>query len=163
MMGMCSMFLMEDRYRRLDLSSHFSSLCGTFLVPKAHPITHASYIYLPLSSTLWICMLVALLTTAILYFCIYRILADRTQDNNVWENLSRAFLDIINIATSHGLPKIMKKISIRLLIISWVLLSFLLGTAYSTKYTSILTKPLYTKAVDNIQDFLDEGKVGHCY
>lgn len=156
-MGMCSMWMVEDKYKRMDLSKHFSFLCGTFLVPKPMPITQASYIYLPLSSTLWGSMLATLFATAIIYYCMYRSV-DPNPRKKIVERLSRAFLDIINIATCHGLPKIIQRVPIRLLIMSWTLLSLLLGTAYSTKYTSILTQPMYTKAVDTIEDFLDSGE-----
>lgn len=143
MMGMCSMWLVEEKYRRLELSNYFSHLCGTFLVPKPLAITEASYIYLPLSSELWLCILATLFITASLYFFMYRE-AHKAREQVV-ESLSRIFLDVISIATSHGIPKIIQWIPIRLLVISWVLLSLLLGTAYSTKYTSLLTQPRYTK------------------
>lgn len=154
MMGMCSMWLIEDKYRRLDLSHYFSHLCGTFLVPKPMQITQASYIYLPLNAGLWFMILGTLFATALLYFYMTQTVSD---NHTVLENLTRSFLDVINIVTSHGLPKIIEKLSIRLLIISWMMLSLLLGTAYSTKYTSILTQPLYTKAVDTVKDFIEEG------
>ena len=153
MMGMCSMWLTSYRYNQLDLSDHFSYLCGTFLVPKPKPMTQASYIYLPLSSCVWIIILVTLLATTLLYFLMY---PSKAKDQKM-EVFFTAFLDIINIVTSHGLPKVVKMIPLRLLIISWILLSLLLGTAYTTKYTSNLTKPTFTKPVDTIKDFLDKG------
>lgn len=156
MMGMCSMWLIEEKYRRMDLSTPFSHLCGTFLVPKPVQITHASYIYLPLSSTVWLSVLCILITTGLLYTLMHHYLTDN-QRETVFEHLSRAFLDVVNIVTAHGLPKIIQKMPIRLLIMSWVLMSLLLGTAYSTKYTAILSQPMYTKAVDDLNEFLEEG------
>lgn len=118
-------------------------------------MTQASYIYLPLSPRVWLFILITLLATTLLYFVLFT----NVSEEHVLEDLSRAFLDIINIVTSHGLPKVVKRNPIRILIISWILLSLLLNTAYSTKYTSLLTQPKYTKAVDNIEDFLEEGKI----
>lgn len=153
--GLCSMWLTIDKFRRFDLSNQFSSQCGTFLVPKPQPITQASYIYLPLSEKLWILLITSLVATALLYYFLYQ----RARASRYFlENLSRAFLDIINISTSHGLPNVVHRLPIRILVISWVLLNLLMGTAYSTQYTSILTKPMYTTAVDTIEDFINEGR-----
>lgn len=155
--GMCSVWLTEDKYKRFDVTKYFSRLCGTFLVPKPALITHASYIYLPLSRLLWFLIFGILLVTTVLYYLLYRHW-ESSHSGDRFENLSRAFLDVINIATAHGLPKILQPIPLRVLIISWILLCLLLGTAYTSKYTSILTQPMYTKAIDTIHDFIEEGE-----
>lgn len=67
-------------------------------------------------------------------------------------------MDLINIATSHGLQRIVNRASIQILLISWILLSLLLGTVYNTKLMSVLARPLYSKAVDTVHDFIVAGK-----
>lgn len=157
MMGMCSMWLFEHNYRRVDVSQYFSHHCGTFLVPKPKPISEASYLYLPMSTSLWWWVLVALFVTSLLYFFMNQLSINGHTQTSVFENFGRAFMDIFAIATSHGLPVIGGRLHIRLLVISWILLCFLLGTAYNAKFKSLMTIPLFTKAVDNVEDFLNEG------
>lgn len=41
---------------------------------------------------------------------------------------------------------------------SWILVSFLVGIFYTTIYTSRLTKPGYTKVVNTIEEFIENGK-----
>lgn len=154
--GTCSMWITSDTFKRMELSNYFGNLCGTFLVPKPHRITHASYMYLPLSSTVWWVLISFLIGTTLLHYLFLRIWTKNSRRNR-YEIFGRTFLDAINILTSHGIPKIFARISIRILITSWLMLSLLLGAAYSTKYTSLLTLPMYTKAVDNLKDFLDAG------
>lgn len=166
--SLCSPWLTDHLLKRFDVTGYSSHLCGTFLVPKPAPIAQASYIYYPLEDEVWILILSFLVITAILYHCFARIIASPSLTHwftqyrhNVPEELdtlSRSFVDIINIITSHGLPKIMQRPSIQILIISWTLLSFLLGTAYSTKLMSVLARPLFTKAVDTVHEFIEEGK-----
>lgn len=155
--GLCSMWQNIESYNRMDLSNYFGYLCNTFLVPKPRPITQVSYLYIPLSTTVWWTTIGTLLVTAFLYYILYRVLLQKhTQDDRL-EVFCRTMLDIISISTSHGIPKIANRISIQLLVISWLILILLLSSAYNTKYTSILTQPRYTTAVDNLQDFVDEG------
>lgn len=40
---------------------------------------------------------------------------------------------------------------------SWILLSLIIGVVYSTGYTSLLTQPISTKPVDNLNQFLENG------
>lgn len=155
---MCSMWLTDANYHRVDLSQYFSHLCGMFLVPDPKPVSPAKYLYLPMSTHLWWCIIGALLITALLYFCMFQSSFGHDKKETTAESLGRAFLDVLAIATSHGIPVVVRRIPIRLLIIAWILLSFFLGTAFNTKYTSLLTQPLFTKTVDTLQDFLDEGK-----
>lgn len=146
----------------------FSHQCGTFLVPRPAPIAHASYIYYPLEDEVWILIFSFLLITATLYYLFSRILrrgviADSSPEvemnpPNECESIIRSFMDIISIATSHGLPRIMNRSPIQILLISWILLSLLLGTVYNTKLMSVLARPLFSKAVDTVHDFVEAGE-----
>lgn len=163
--ALCSVWLTDHLLHRFDVTGYSSHLCGTFLVPKPAPIAQASYIYYPLEDEVWILIFSFLVITALLYHCFSRIVNSRSLGQwcsqlnapTEFESLSRSFLDVINIVTSHGLPKIFHRPSIQILIISWTLLSLLLGTAYSTKLMSVLARPLFSKAVDTVHDFIAEG------
>lgn len=153
--------------KRFDVTGYSSNTCGTFLVPKPAPIALASYLYYPLEDEVWIVIFSFLIFTALLYHCFIRILStpsvgqwctnQRTNIKVELETLGRSFLDIVNIITSHGLPRIMQRTPIQILIVSWLFLSFLLCTAYSTKLMSVLARPLFSKAVDTVQEFIKEG------
>ena len=41
---------------------------------------------------------------------------------------------------------------------SWIVVSFLVGIFYTTIYTSRLTKPGYTKVVNTVEEFIENGK-----
>lgn len=165
--ALCSAWLTDHLIQRFDVTGYSSHLCGTFLVPKPAPIAQASYIYYPLDDEVWILIISFLIITAVLYHCFCRIVSfpsigrwfSQYKENLPTEldTLCRSFMDVINIITSHGLPKILQRPSIQILIISWTLVSFLLGTAYSTKLMSVLARPLFTKAVDTVQDFIEKG------
>lgn len=167
--ALCSPWLTERLLQRFDVTGYSSHLCGTFLVPKPAPIAQASYIYYPLEDDVWVLILSFMVITGILYHCFSRITASvsvtdwfRQYRRNIPEELdtlSRSFMDVINIFTAHGLPKILQRPSIQILIISWTLLSLLVGTVYNTKLMSVLARPLFTKAVDTVQDFIREDLV----
>lgn len=157
--ALCSKWLTIFAYQQMELSNYNNHICGTFLVPKPKPITSASYVYLPLNTTTWWLIIGTLLITSSLYFLMYQQHYRRktSSEGGRWESLGRTLLDVINIATSHGIPKIIQRVPIQLLVMCCMYLSLFVSTMYNTKLTSILTRPMYTKAVDNLQDFIDEG------
>lgn len=165
--ALCSNWLTDHLVERFDVSGCFSHQCGTFLVPRPAPIAHASYIYYPLEDEVWILIFSFLVITTVLYYFFSRIFrknsapqANLSQDNppGEFDFMTQSFMDLINIATSHGLQRIVNRASIQILLISWILLSLLLGTVYNTKLMSVLARPLYSKAVDTVHDFIVAGK-----
>lgn len=138
-------------------------------MPKPAPIAQASYIYYPMNDEVWSVTFAFLVITAVLYHVFSRVLSSpsishwftayRSNIPTELDTLSRAFMDVINIITSHGLPRILQRPSVQILIIAWTLLSFFLGTAYSTKLMSVLARPLFTKAVDTVHDFIEKGEI----
>ncbi len=44
-----------------------------------------------------------------------------------------------------------------ILLFSWILVSLIIGVAYSTGYTALLTNPISTKPIDDLIQFLDSG------
>lgn len=41
---------------------------------------------------------------------------------------------------------------------SWIILSLLIGTSYTSVYLSRLSSPGFTKLIDTIEDFVDNGE-----
>lgn len=166
-MGMCSTWLSEEHYKSYDLSKYYDFQCATFLVPKPTVITQASSIYLPLSRFVWSLFIGCLLLTGLLYNFLFQVMTrfnsvkrfftEKRSISGELYYLSTALLDAVNIATSHGLPRIVPKVPIQILTISWVLISLLLGTAYTTKYTSLLTSPRHSQPIDTLKEFIEQG------
>lgn len=165
--ALCSAWLTDHLLKDFDVTGYSSHLCGTFLVPRPAPIPLASYIIYPLEDEVWIAILCFLVFTGLLYHCFSRIATSHTighwlrnfsqNSEEEVDTLGRSFLDVVNVFTSHGLPRILQRTSVRMLITTWLVLCFFLCTAYSTKLMSVLARPLFTKAVDSVADFVREG------
>lgn len=105
-----------------------------------------------------------------------RTLKKSWKDKN-YINLTRSFMDSLNVATTHGIERFPKQDSMKTLLtrynsfdamnwkflinfstlISWILLSLLIGVGYSTGYTALLTNPISTKPIDDLIHFLEKG------
>lgn len=154
--GLCSPWLNLKHFLITDVSNTYDLQCLTFLVPRPHIITPASYIYLPFSLGVWIAYIACLVgTTFILHYFVNRDFIRVTE----LSSLEVVFLEVINIATSHGATRFPKQVPIKILLVSWTAISLLLSTAYCTGYTSLLTTPRFSKPIDTIADFLEQGKI----
>ncbi|GAB0090954.1 uncharacterized protein DMENIID0001_057390 [Sergentomyia squamirostris] len=152
--ALCSPWLNIKHYRVTDLSQSYDQQCLTFLVPRPRIVTAASYIYLPFSGKVWFAYIACLIGIAlILHYFVNR---DFIRSNDL-SSLEVVFLEVINIATSHGATRFPRQVPIKILLTSWLAISLLLSTAYCTGYTSLLTTPRFTKPIDTIADFLDQG------
>uniref|UniRef100_A0A3F2ZDC6 Ionotropic glutamate receptor C-terminal domain-containing protein n=1 Tax=Lutzomyia longipalpis TaxID=7200 RepID=A0A3F2ZDC6_LUTLO len=152
--GLCSPWLNIKHYRVVDLSHSYDLQCLTFLVPRPQIVTPASYIYLPFSGMVWVVYIICLIATAfILHYFVNREFIRATE----LSSLEVVFLEVINIATSHGATRFPKQVPIKILLVSWTAISLLLSTAYCTGYTSLLTTPRFSKPIDTIADFLEQG------
>lgn len=74
-----------------------------------------------------------------------------------YNSTSMVVLEMICIVTSHGVTKFPIHLTVRVLVMSWTFFSLLIGTGYSTGYTSLLTIPRFTKPIDQLSDFIEQG------
>lgn len=158
--SMCSIWQTLDNLKRMDLSLYVDHQCITFVVPRPVPIAQASFIYLSFSLTVWAIFIVILIATAILLHVLTRTrikLKITNVENSKFCELTSSLTELINSATAHEIPNIPKNVPIRILLICWILMCLCLGTSYSTGYTSLLMSPPYTKPVDDVQEFLEQG------
>ncbi|KAJ6649859.1 hypothetical protein Bhyg_05100, partial [Pseudolycoriella hygida] len=153
-MRMCSVWLTELDYYDYDLSTFHNHECYTLLTPKPVKLSEVTAIYKTFSSYTWITFVLSFFLFGLLLWVSARI---QLMEKTVYTDLSRTFLEVTNIATSHGVDKFPRQYSMNILLLSWILLCLWLGICYTTIYTSLLTSPGYTKIIDSIEDFLENG------
>lgn len=158
--SMCSVWQNIDNFNFMDLSLYIDHQCITFVVPKPLPIPQATFIYLSFNSTVWIVFIFTLITTTML-LNVLTLIRNKLKIENIksskFVRLSTSLTEIVNSATSHEISNIPKNVPIRILLISWILTCLCLGTSYSTGYTSLLMSPPYTKRIDDVHEFLEQG------
>lgn len=96
--ALCSIWIsaFDDKY---DISGYYNHECSTLMVPKPTRLSVITAIYRTLSAEVWISFGFFFFATGILLWSIAMVgIAERT----VYVHLGRAFLDIMNIATLHG-------------------------------------------------------------
>lgn len=158
--SMCSVWLIELHFHMCDLSEPYDSQCATFVVPKPTLLTQASLIYMPLSYEVWTAFVITLASTIVLLkFFSYagRKLFRNSKYETQFKSMGLATIEVINIVTSHGLKRFPVQLPFKVLIISWIIFSLLLGTGYNTGFTSLLTSPTYSKSIDMVSDFIEQG------
>lgn len=160
--ALCSIWLNIIHYSEYTLSRYYDTQCVTFLVPEPSKINEAEYIYLPLHKNVWFAFGFALLMTssvlrAITWVC--GVIFQKQFKDKQFQLMSTVFLEATNTATGHGLVVFPQQESIKILILGWIFFTLLLGTAYTTRYTSILARPQYSKQVETFKDFADSNLV----
>ncbi len=97
---MCSVWLTELDYYEYDLSAFHNHECYTLLTPKPVKLSEVTAVCKTFSVPIWIIFGICFLVTGLLLWGIARILV--TEKTTVYANLTRTFLEVTNIATSHG-------------------------------------------------------------
>lgn len=160
--GLCSLWLTLNNNKNRSLSRYYDSQCLTFLVPKSKLLNHAHNIYLPLSKSAWLITLISLIITTIAIRILafgFRYVYKTFIIDCRFESVNIIILDILNVSTSHGFTVLPTHLPLKILLFHWLLYNFILGTYYTTRYTSILTKPLYMKNIDSVRDFAESDVI----
>lgn len=117
-MGICSMWMNAKRADQFDLSTFYDFQCHKFLVPRPTRLNEATAIYRTLSLAVWILFLCFFLVTGLLLMALSRIdTINSAADASMFNNFTRSMLEIVNIATGHGVNTIPKQHSINVLLI----------------------------------------------
>lgn len=97
--ALCSIWIsaFDDKY---DVSEYYNHECSTLMVPKPTRLSEMTAIYKTMTAEVWVSFGFFFFATGILLWSIAIVgIGERT----AYVNISRAFLDIMNIATSHGI------------------------------------------------------------
>lgn len=163
-MALCSIWLTERNHNSFSLSSYFDQQCLTMMVPRQKAINAAAVIYLSLKSSIWLYFGIAFVSIAFVLVGITKIGIHYKMyepKNLPFRTLSNAFLEVVNIMTSHGMTHFPLQISIKFAILSWFIFSLLFGVIYSSGYVSLITRPPLIKPIDSVEDFVKRKlKVG---
>lgn len=158
-MTLCSMGMTKENFDMLDLSSPYDYQCETFLVPLSAPISKVRYIYLALGSSIWLLYIsyfcVVCLVLVVLAKVAFKLKLGNAQFMKRID-LSRSFIEVINVSTLHGMSLGQANHSIRVLMARWTFLSLVIGTCYSTGYIAILTQPRLEKPINTLRDMIEQ-------
>lgn len=118
-LSMCSMWMDVNRAYHFDITGYFDFHCGTFLVRKPAAFPTSSYIYLSMSHTVWLLLLVCLVLTAYLQTAFARLFVDYRAC--IYLDIGRSFLDLVGVASGHGLHLISSYAATRLLSLRYLI------------------------------------------
>lgn len=152
--AVCSQWMTAARALQFDMTDIVDFQCGTFLVRKPTPLSTSVYVYRAFSAPLWLAVWASLAAVVAM-----RCAAADAEAGRMMV-VVRALLDATDALTGHGIARLPGDSAGRLVVLSWTLLCLLLGVAYTTRYTSLLTSPMYEPPMDTLQDFIDNGERG---
>lgn len=107
-LAMCSVWLNLKSVTFYDVSNYVDYQCGTFLVPKSKLVNPAAYLYMSLSQSVWGALLFSfILVSVILTFLatIGKRIMKKSWKDEKYIDLTRSFMNALDVATSHGIEK----------------------------------------------------------
>lgn len=111
--AMCAVWLTEYE-NKYDVSTFHSHECTTLLVPKPTRLSEITAIYTTLSGQVWLLFGLCFFVTGLL---VWQSAKMEMIEKLVYGNVSRTFLEVMNIATSHGIGYFPRQNSIKLLLL----------------------------------------------
>lgn len=103
-LALCSVWL-SGFDKKMDTSTYYNRQCGTFMVPKPKPLSQITAIYRTFQFYVWLTFGLFFFTTLVLLRTI--VTFEFTESHQ--HNLSGTFLDVMNIATAHGVSSLWKQ------------------------------------------------------
>lgn len=117
-LAMCSMWLNYDHYSEHDLTTFFYRQCITFLVPVNKLISEGSTIYISLSIAVWSLYVGSLVIVGLVVNQLARIYSHFINKQfDTFSYLSECYMDLVNIATSHGIQRFPTSIALKIIVI----------------------------------------------
>lgn len=110
---MCNVWLTE-REDKYDFTTFHNYECNTLMVPKPRRVSEITAIYTTLSAQVWLLFGLFFFVTGILLWVSAKI---AMIENLIYVNVSRIFLDVISIATSHAVNYIPRQHFMRILLL----------------------------------------------
>lgn len=164
-MSTCSLWLNYNNHRKYDLVAYFDRQCVTLMVPKQR-FLYGSNIYLSLRNNIWLSVGVSFAGIALTLIGISR-LSVRWRiyrpKQVPYRHIGIAIMEIVNVATSHGMNHISLQTSIRFALSGWIIFSLYFSTIYSTGYMSILAAPPTSAPVNTVEEFVGRGLIWASY
>lgn len=119
-LAICSIWLNYDHYLVHDLTTFFDRQCITFLVPVNTLISEGSTIYISLSAAVWCLYIGSFISVGLVIIQLARIYyrsIHHSREFNTFAYLSECYMDLINIATLHGIERFPKSMALKIIVI----------------------------------------------
>lgn len=161
-MSTCSLWLKYDNYLQFDLVSYFDRQCITLMVPKQQYLFSAANIYLSLGNSIWLSVAISFIGITVALVVISRLSVNlniHQPQKMPYHKIGIAVMEMINVATSHGMSHMSVQTSIRFALSGWIIFSLYFSTIYSTGYMSILAAPPTTAPINTVDDFIGRGLI----
>lgn len=105
-MALCATWLAIDLYTEFDLSEYLDAECGTLLVPTPALVSSALYAFFPFTLSVWLSVLICLMGTAMLVVGFTRCQHFECSSHiPLKEHLGKPLLELVNLATNHGMHR----------------------------------------------------------
>lgn len=155
--GLCAIWLTQHNFMTYDLSHVIDQQCLTLMVPRQKSINIARIIYLPLSPVVWSSVAIGFVGIILILYGLSKWgiqLGIYDPRQLPYRRFSTAYIEVVNILTSHGAPNFPLQSPIKFAILSWLIFSFVLGIIYSSRYVSLMVATPLTKPINTVEDFL---------
>ena len=103
-LALCTVWLTGFEIR-MDTSTYYNRHCGTLLVPKPRHLSEITTIYRTLKLNVWLTFGLCLITTVVLL----KTSATFGVTGSLHDDWGGTFLDVMNIATAHGVSSLWKQ------------------------------------------------------
>lgn len=121
--AICSIWMTVSHNIEFDITSYFDYQCGTFLVPQPSIVNDAYKIYTTLNPEIWFCILGTVIMTSVCLTYMSkigsRLLANHWKDE-FYTDAVRSSIDVIGMASSHGVSRFPRQGSIKVLIVRYI-------------------------------------------
>lgn len=157
-MFMCSVWLTESHIKKFDLTHYFDQQCLTMMVPRQKHFNEVAALYAALEPEVWILFTVSFVVVVVLLTAISRFghrIKMYESHGLPYRDAIKSFTEITNLTTTHGVSSFPTQTPIKITITTWLIFSLFFGLWYSSGYTSLLTSPPSSRAINTIQDFTE--------
>lgn len=119
---MCSTWFTYETYQQFDFTTFIDRHCITFLVPLQQLIKEGSVIFVSLSGVVWILFIGTFVITGILSIIVAKVYFKNSRNEvRAFKFLSECYLDLVSIASSHGIQRFPKPIALKMIIIRYII------------------------------------------
>lgn len=123
----------------------------TWYAPRARQIAPYKNLFIVFQKSLWI-ILIAIFIMIVPTWWLIGNASKSYQDTSFIHYFLLAWYSLLL-----GSVRQPQKLIMRIFFITWIMSTFLLSTTYQSKFTSILTTPVYDKQISNEEDIINSG------
>uniref|UniRef100_T1H939 Ionotropic glutamate receptor C-terminal domain-containing protein n=1 Tax=Rhodnius prolixus TaxID=13249 RepID=T1H939_RHOPR len=140
------------------MSSSFRAIKLMFLVPRPKRLMGHWYgVFELFQKYLWSVIAITLIVYTLILYATWKLTKSNIRGKDM-KSLERAFFQLYGMLVLGSWPKVNPlQTSQRHLFMWWAIFALLISTSFSSSLVSKLTAPTYSRSVNTIEDFLQEG------